>query len=107
MKGDSTNQNQRLHESVLLRDDFTCQTCGATDTDVGVREHMRVGFIARNDPAVKNSTLDLKTLCPDCDDGFETAKLLPRMGAPELIAELRRATVADQLAMRDVLRRKR
>ena len=58
---------------------------------------MRVGHIARNDESVKNSALDLKTLCPDCDDGFATTKLLPRMNARELLVQLRRATAADQI----------
>jgi hypothetical protein len=86
---------------ILRRDDFTCRACGATEADVGGRAHMRVGYIARNDPAVKNSALDLKTLCPDCDDGFATATLLPRMNAAQLVAELRRATQADQRAVLD------
>ena len=58
---------------------------------------MRVGYLERNDESVKNSALDLKTLCPDCDDGFATAKLLPKMNAQELLVQLRQATVADQL----------
>lgn len=83
--------------TILQRDNFTCQTCGATGAEVGGLELMRVGYLARNDENVKNSTLDLKTLCPDCDEGFATAKLLPRMNAQELLTQVRRATVADQL----------
>jgi hypothetical protein len=83
--------------TVLQRDNFTCQTCGATSLEVGGRELMRVGYLARNDEDVKNSTLDLKTLCPDCDEGFATAKLLPRMNAQELLVQVRRATVGDQI----------
>ncbi len=83
--------------AVLLRDDFTCQTCGATGADIGGRDLMRVGYLARNKESLKNSTLDLKTLCPDCDEGFATAKLLTRMNAQELLVQLRRATAADQL----------
>jgi 5-methylcytosine-specific restriction endonuclease McrA len=86
-----------LTSAVLLRDNFTCQTCGATGAEVGGRELMRVGYLARNDESVKNSALNLKTLCPDCDDGLAKAKLLPRMSAQELLVQLRRATVADQL----------
>lgn len=92
----STSQSQS-NSAVLLRDNFTCQTCGATGAEVGGRELMRVGYIARNDESVKNLTLDLKTLCPDCDEGFAMAKLLPRMNAQELLVQLRRATVADQI----------
>jgi 5-methylcytosine-specific restriction endonuclease McrA len=92
----STPQSQS-NNTVLLRDNFTCQTCGATGAEVGGRELMRVGYFTRNDDSVKNSTLDLKMLCPDCDEGFATAKLLPRMNAQELLVQLRRATVADQI----------
>jgi 5-methylcytosine-specific restriction endonuclease McrA len=83
--------------AVLQRDNFTCQSCGATGAEVGGRELMRVGYLARNDESVKNSTLDLKTLCPDCDEGFATAKLLPKMNAQELLVQVRRATVTDQI----------
>ena len=88
---------QRERKSVLKRHDFTCQTCGATGAEVGGRELMRVGYLARNEESLKNSTLDLKTLCPDCDDRFAKANLLPRMNAQELLVQLRRATVADQV----------
>ena len=84
-------------QTVLQRDSFTCQTCGATGAEVGGRDLMRLGYLARNDETVKNSTLDLKTLCPDCDEGFATAQLLPRMNAQDLLVQLRRATVADQI----------
>ena len=49
---------------------------------------------------------DLKTLCPDCSNGSATAKFLPRMDARRLLVELRRATGADQLVIRDWLLRK-
>jgi hypothetical protein len=93
----ATDFKQQEHQSVLNRHDFTCQTCGATGAEVGGNELLRVGYLARNDESIKNSTLDLKTLCPDCDEGFATAKLLPRMNAQELLVQLRRATVADQI----------
>jgi len=81
----------------LLRDNFTCQTCGATGAEVGGRELMRIGYVSRNNESVKNSALDLKTLCTNCDEGFATAKFLPRMNARELLIQIRRATGVDQL----------
>jgi 5-methylcytosine-specific restriction endonuclease McrA len=89
--------SQSNNSAVLSRDNFTCQTCGATGAEVGGRELMRVGYLARNDESVKNSALDLKTLCPNCDEGFATAKLLPRMNAQELLVQVRRAAAADQI----------
>ena len=92
------NNSQPLSNSAMLyRDDFTCQACGATSTDIGGQELMRLGYLARNDESIKNSTLDLKTLCPDCDEGFANAQLLPRMNVQDLLVQLRRATVADQI----------
>lgn len=92
----STPQSQS-NSAVLLSDNFTCQTYGATGAEVGGRELMRVGYVTRNDESVNNSALDLKTLCPDCGEGFARAKLLPRMNAKELLVQLRRAMVADQI----------
>jgi hypothetical protein len=96
----------RARKSILKRHDFTCQTCGAIGADIGGRDLMRVGYFARNDQSVKNSALDLKTLCPDCDDGIANAKLLPRMNAQELLVQLRRATAADQIEVLKWLRKK-
>jgi len=56
---------------------------------------MRLRYLARNDESIKNSTPDLKTLCPDCDEGFAKTKLLPRMNAQELLVQLRRTAVTD------------
>lgn len=91
------NIEQQQRQRILKQHDFTCQTCGAKSADIGGRELMRVGHIARNDESAKNSAADLKTLCPDCDDGFAAAKLLPRMNSRELLIQVRRATVADQI----------
>lgn len=99
-------QANKEWNAVLAHDDFTCQACGATGDDVGGNQFMRVGYIARNDRQVKNTDADLKTLCPDCDDGFATATLLPRRNAQELLVELRRATVENQLAVLDWLLKK-
>ena len=67
---------------------------------------MRVGFIPRNDASIILTDADLKTLCPDCDEGFSTATLFPRMNAKALQQEIRRATVSDQLAVLDWLLKK-
>ena len=64
---------------------------------------MCVGFIPRNDASLILTDADLKTLCPDCDEGFATATLFPRMNAKDLKKEIRRATDSDQLAVLDSL----
>ena len=97
---------ERLHTDVLLRDDYMCQVCGADASDFGNADKMRVGFIPRNDSSLTLTDADLKTLCPDCDDGLATAALFPRLSATELLKEIRRATAADQLAVRDWLLKK-
>lgn len=67
---------------------------------------MRVGFVVRNGPQAFTDIADLKTLCPDCDEGFATAALPPHMNATQLLRELRRASVVDQLAVLDWLKKK-
>ena len=97
---------QQIRERVLRQQDHTCQACGADASDVGGKEKLRVGFIPRNDASLALTDADLKTLCPDCDDGFATATLFPRMNAKYLQKEICRATVPDQLAALDWLLKK-
>ena len=92
---------RQIRERVLRQHDHTCQACGADANDIGGKAKMRVGFIPRNDVSLQLRDADLKTLCPDCDDGFATATLFPRMNAKDLLQEIRRATVSDQLAVLD------
>ena len=97
---------QLAREQFLRQHNDTCQACGADASDVGGKAKMRFGFISRNDASLVLTDADLKTLCPDCDDGFATATLLPRMNAKDLQQEIRRATVSDQLAVLDWLLKK-
>ena len=90
---------QLIRERVQRQHDYTCQACGADASDVGGKAKMRVGFIPRHDSSLTLTDADLKTLCPDCDDGFATATLFPRMHALDLLQETRRATVSDQLVV--------
>ena len=98
--------SQLIRERVLRQHDHTCQACGAGASDIGGKAKMRVGFIPRNDSSLTLTDADLKTLCPDCDDGFATAALFPRMNAKDLQQQIRRATVSDQLAVLDWLLKK-
>lgn len=98
--------DQQAREQILQQHDHTCQACGADASDVGGKEKLRVGFIPRNDASLALTDADLKTLCPDCDDGFATATLFPRMNAKDLQKEICRATVPDQLAALDWLLKK-
>ena len=98
------SQNKSVR--TLQRHDHTCQACGATANDVGGKAKMRIGFIPRNDASLVLTDDDLKTLCPDCDEGFSTATLFPRMNAKALQQEIHRATVSDQRAVLDWLLKK-
>ena len=97
---------KEIRDRVLGQHEHTCQACGADASDVGGKAKMRVGFIPRNDASLTLTEADLKTLCPDCDEGFATATLFPRMNAKALQQEIRRATVSDQLAVLDSLLKK-
>lgn len=95
--------SQLIRERVLRQHDHTCQACGADANDVGGKAKMCVGFIPRNDASLILTDADLKTLCPDCDEGFATATLFPRMNVKALQQEIRRASASDQLAVRNWL----
>ena len=97
---------QLVRERVLRQHNQTCQACGADASDIGGKAKMRVGFIPRNDASLTLTDADLKTLCPDCDDGFANATLFSRMSATELLKEIRRATVSDQIAVLNWLLKK-
>lgn len=97
---------QLVRERVLRQHDHTCQACGADASDVGGKTKMRVGFIPRNDASLILTDADLKTLCPDCDEGYGTATLFPRMNAKALQQEIRRASASDPLAVRNWLLKK-
>jgi 5-methylcytosine-specific restriction endonuclease McrA len=92
----ASKQAAKIHQRVLERDEYTCQACGASLDDLPHGMTMRVGFVHRNGTDRFTDQADLKSLCPDCDDGFELIELPPRMHAPALLRELRRATVTDQ-----------
>lgn len=93
----------RASREVLKRDDFTCQTCGVQAAELPVGDAMRVGLIHRNNKSVQATTLDWKTLCPECDEGFAAATLPPPMNAQELIDELSRLPEAEQREIARVL----
>ena len=101
MKSSTISQNKSVR--TLQQHDYTCQACGADASDVGSKSKMRVGFIPRNNASLALSDAELKMLCPDCDDGFATAKLLPRMTAKDLQKEICRATVSNGFAALDWL----
>ena len=98
--------NQQAREHILRQHEHTCQACGANAKDVGGEDKMCVGFIPRNDSSLTLADTDLKTLCPDCDEGFANATLFSRMSAAKLLKEIRRATVSDQIAVLDWLLKK-
>ena len=99
----STTISQSKKLQTLHCHDYTCQACGADANDVGGKAKMHVGFVPRNDASIILTDADLKTLCPDCDEGFSTATLFPRMNAKALQREIGRAPVSDQLAVCNLL----
>ena len=103
--GGAQHRSQDIEVFVLARDDYTCQMCGADADDFPDGRLSACVFPPRAGLTSPNAA-DLKTLCPDCSNGSATAKFLPRMDARRLLVELRRATGADQLVIRDWLLRK-
>ena len=102
----SSTIRQSKYVQTLRRHDYTCQACGADANDVGGKSKVRVGFVPRNDASLVLTDSDLKTLCLDCDEGFSTAALFPRMNAKALQQEIGRAPASDQFAVRNWLLKK-
>jgi hypothetical protein len=92
-----------MSSNTIQTDDPTCFACGFPASELAAGEQMRRGFIRRNESGLSLTSADLKTLCPECDESFAVAKLYPTLTATELIRELRRASVADQISVLDWL----
>lgn len=95
---------------VLERDDYTCQMCGmgACDRDpfhpwIAVR--MTVGHIIQSYRGDTDLPSNLRSVCTNCNDGLKNVEL-PKPDRIELLTQVRRATLDDQLYLFEWLRAK-
>lgn len=95
---------------VLDRNGFTCQMCGAVagephpyDSDRRTRLH--IGHIIDKSMGGTDEPSNLRAICSVCNEGASNITL-PRPSLQKLLAQIRRATIADQKDVLDWLRKK-
>ena len=86
-----------IRDLVFARDDHTCQMCGATADDIDGGA-MTIAVFPLQPLLMTPTEIDLKTLCPDCVAGIEAPNFSSRVNTETLLAQVRDATDADQLA---------
>ena len=101
---------KRVRDQVLQRDGFTCQMCGAVagdldDLNPSLRVRLHIGRIRDRSHGGTDEAAELRTLCSTC---FEGAKNIVQEPPSQtwLLAQVRRASTADQRATLEWLKKK-
>jgi hypothetical protein len=86
---------------VLDRNGFTCQMCGAVAGEMhpdgsGRKTRLHIGHIVDKSMGGSDEATNLRAICSVCNEGA-TNITLTRPDLKKLLAQLRRATVVDQL----------
>ena len=86
---------------VLDRNGFTCQMCGAAagephPYDIGRKTRLHIGHIVDKSMGGSDDYSNLRAICSVCNEGASNLTLA-RPSSIKLIAQVRRATSADQL----------
>lgn len=95
---------------VLDRNGFTCQQCGAVagephPYDSGRKTRLHIGHIIDKSMGGADELSNLRAVCSVCNEGAKNLTL-DRPSARKLLIQVRRATIADQIAVLDWLKRK-
>jgi HNH endonuclease len=95
---------------VLERNGFTCQSCGvaAGDPDPfhpGRTVRLTMGHIIDKSKGGADTPSNLKAICTNCNEGLQNASS-PKPDTVQLMAQIRRGTIASQLAILDWLKKK-
>ena len=88
---------------VLERNGYTCQMCGvaAGDPDpFGTNRTVRLtmGHIVDKSKGGSDDAQNLRAVCTDCNEGLQNTAL-PKPDQIHLLAQVRKATIADQQAL--------
>ena len=98
----------RLRAQVLERNGYTCQMCGigaGDPMDDGRPARLHVGHIVDRSHDGRDELSNLRALCSTCNQGAKNLVQEPPSWA-WLLGQIRRATVNDQRAALDWLKRK-
>lgn len=95
---------------VLERNGYTCQMCGlgASDPDPfhpGLKVRLTMGHIIDKSKHGPDTPENLRAVCTNCNEGLQNISP-PKPDRIELIKQVRRATIEDQLYLMDWLEMK-
>lgn len=88
---------------VLERNGYTCQMCGAGAGDPdpyhqGRRIQLAMGHIIDKSKGGKDTPENLRAICTNCNEGLQNTAP-PKPDRIELLKQIRRATIDDQLVV--------
>jgi hypothetical protein len=95
---------------VLERNGYTCQMCGlaASDPDPfhpGLKVRLTMGHIIDKSKGGTDTPENLRAVCTNCNEGLQNTAP-PKPDRIELLKQVRRATIDDQLHLLDWLKTK-
>jgi hypothetical protein len=104
------NISKETRAYVLERNGYTCQMCGAAAGDPDPFNRTRtvrltMGHIIDKSKGGDDSRQNLRAVCTNCNEGLQNASP-PKPDRLTLLANIRRATIADQLAVMEWLQSK-
>jgi HNH endonuclease len=99
--------SKETRAQVLERNGYTCQMCGAAAGDPdplgGPRSvRLTIGHIVDKSKGGDDSLSNLRAVCTACNEGLQNTAL-PKPDRVHLLAQVRRATIADQQTVLDWL----
>jgi hypothetical protein len=94
--------SKEIRARVLERNGYTCQACGAAPGDPDPYNPKRtirltMGHIIDKSKGGHDTFANLRAECTNCNEGLQNTSL-PKPSRIELLKQLRRATIDDQLA---------
>ncbi len=102
--------SKEMRAFVLERNGYTCQMCGlaAGDPDPlhpGQKVRLTIGHIIDKSKGGTDRPENLRAACTNCNEGLQNISP-PKPGRIELLRQVRRATIEDQLHLLDWLEKK-
>lgn len=102
--------SKEIRAFVLDRNGFTCQMCGAVageahPYDLGRKTRLHIGHIIDKSKGGPDDYSNLRALCSVCNEGAQNITPM-RPDLKQLMVNIRRATVDDQLSALEWLTRK-